>query len=301
MYDRIAVKEHAKARMQVSDPRCWKLMLLWAAAAVLLPSVVETLTGSVWNDVYSMVMSGIDYSIIISLVGSSYLLALALSLIITLYQTVMDFGVAVYALKLHRGEECAAADLFSGFAMIGRVLWARILVGLRVMGLGLLGGIVVGLCAGVISWISQLLGGILMVLGWLAVLAAVIVLALNYALTDLVLADCPELRAAEAVSRSAQLMRGNKGRFVVLCLSFAGWYILCGVLYGAFSGLLSLGLVPLPDLVSTAVAFACMLPIYLWLNPYVAVSEAAFYDEMRKEQTAQQALPFEPLDEFQDL
>ena len=303
MYDRIAVKEHAKARMRVSDPRCWKMMLLWAAVAVLIPSLVEALAGNTLNEVYGMIFTGeADYYDVLSLLGGSYLVEMALTLIVAVYQCILDFGAVDYALKLHRGEESGVANLFGGFAMIGRVLGARVLVLLRIMGIGLLGGMAVGLVISVCAMFSEMLALVLGVLGYLAVTALMIFVGLNYVLTTLVLADHPDLRAGEAVARSVQLMQGSKGRYVVLYLSFFGWAILCSLLDFAFSAVIGSGVLTLPAVVEVAISFVCMLPFYLWLTPYQQISYAAFYDEMKKEHDRPQtALPFEPLDEFPEL
>ena len=77
-----------------------------------------------------------------------------------------------------------------------------------------------------------------------------IIKSISYALTGYILADNPELSANEAITRSRDLMRGNKLRLFLLCLSFFGWIVL-----SVFT--LGIGL--------------------LWLCPYVNATMAAFY------------------------
>ena len=80
-----------------------------------------------------------------------------------------------------------------------------------------------------------------------------IIASYSYAMTEYILADHPELSASEAISRSKQMMDGNKWRLFCLQFSFIGWDILC-----AFT--LGIG--------------------YLWLTPYKQAATAVFYREV---------------------
>lgn len=75
----------------------------------------------------------------------------------------------------------------------------------------------------------------------------------NYAMTDFILAEYPELTAGEAIARSRELMYGNRWRLFCLNLSFLGWDILCAVTLGIGT---------------------------LWLRPYKQAANAAFYREI---------------------
>jgi uncharacterized membrane protein len=67
-----------------------------------------------------------------------------------------------------------------------------------------------------------------------------IVKALSYSMTPFILADRPELTAAEAVRESARLMYGKKGKLFCLLLRFLGWGLLSamtgGILYVFYVG-----------------------------------------------------------------
>ena len=75
----------------------------------------------------------------------------------------------------------------------------------------------------------------------------------SYAMTDYILADNPYLSASEAISRSKDMMYGNRWRLFCLHFSFIGWQILASLTLG-------IG--------------------YLWLRPYMEASVAAFYREI---------------------
>jgi len=77
-----------------------------------------------------------------------------------------------------------------------------------------------------------------------------IIAAYRYSMAPYLMAQDENLGIREAVRKSKALMKGNKGRLFGLHLSFIGWGILCCLSLGV-------GL--------------------LWLNPYIAASEAAFY------------------------
>lgn len=80
-----------------------------------------------------------------------------------------------------------------------------------------------------------------------------IIASYSYAMTEYILAENPELSASEAISRSKQMMDGNKWRLFCLQFSFIGWNILCAFTLGIGN---------------------------LWLTPYKQAATAAFYREV---------------------
>lgn len=81
----------------------------------------------------------------------------------------------------------------------------------------------------------------------------------SYAMTDYILKEEPELRNNAAIEKSMAMMEGNKMKLFLLDLSFIGWAILC---------LFTLGLG------------------FLFLQPYMQVSHAAFYADLKAQQQA---------------
>ncbi len=77
-----------------------------------------------------------------------------------------------------------------------------------------------------------------------------IVAAYRYALAPYLMAENPDIGVMEAISRSKELMRGNKGRLFCLHFSFIGWSLLCTLTLGIGT---------------------------LWLAPYRKIAETAFY------------------------
>ncbi|RKP47883.1 DUF975 family protein [Cohnella endophytica] len=81
-----------------------------------------------------------------------------------------------------------------------------------------------------------------------------IIAGLRYSMAYYILADNPEIGPLEAIRRSKQMMAGHKWRFFVLQLTFIGWALLCIPTIG-------IG--------------------FLWLTPYIAVTTAHFYDDLK--------------------
>jgi|688.fasta_scaffold250025_2 uncharacterized membrane protein len=81
-----------------------------------------------------------------------------------------------------------------------------------------------------------------------------IIAGLSYSMTFFILADDPNISASDALKKSKSLMDGRKMDLFLLSLSFIGWALLC---------ILSLGIG------------------FLWLIPYVNVSLAKFYQDIK--------------------
>lgn len=88
-----------------------------------------------------------------------------------------------------------------------------------------------------------------------------IVAAYRYAMMPYLMAEYPELGALEAMRESKRLMYGNKWRLFCLHWSFFGWILL--------------------SVITAGIGF-------LWLNPYMAAADAAFYQEICREDRERQ-------------
>lgn len=91
-----------------------------------------------------------------------------------------------------------------------------------------------------------------------------IIAAISYSMTYYIIADDKTVSASDALKRSRELMNGNKGRYFFLMLRFIGWAIL---------SILSFGIG------------------FLWLLPYIQVSTAKLYDDIRGDGPRPVAVP----------
>ena len=83
-----------------------------------------------------------------------------------------------------------------------------------------------------------------------------IVKSYAYAMTPYILIDNPELSANQAINLSQKMMKGHKLDLFFLHLSFVGWI---------FISIFTLGIGS------------------LWLNPYIMTTQAAFYQDLKKD------------------
>lgn len=81
-----------------------------------------------------------------------------------------------------------------------------------------------------------------------------ILAALSYAMTYYIISESESIGPLQAISQSKEMMQGNRWKFFCLGFRFLGWAILC---------LLTLGIG------------------FLWLFPYMQVSFARFYDDLK--------------------
>ncbi len=102
--------------------------------------------------------------------------------------------------------------------------------------------------------VSHLLVLVFTLLWALLLIVPGIIAALSYSMTFYILADDPIVGAREAIKRSKKMMDGYKWKYFCLGLRFVGWALLC---------ILTLGIG------------------FLWLLPYIQVSQAKFYDDLK--------------------
>ena len=86
-----------------------------------------------------------------------------------------------------------------------------------------------------------------------------IIAALSYAMTFYIIADDDSIGAMDAIDKSKEMMEGFKWKLFCLNLRFLGWGLLC---------LLTLGIG------------------FLWLAPYIQVSLANFYLDVKEQQNS---------------
>lgn len=99
------------------------------------------------------------------------------------------------------------------------------------------------------AFFMQVLRGLLIGLGCILLIVPGIIIALGLSQCEYILAENPDLKIGDVFKKSREMMKGNKWRFFCLALSFLGWDMLAGI-------------VPAGP---------------LFLTPYIAASEAAFY------------------------
>lgn len=104
------------------------------------------------------------------------------------------------------------------------------------------------------AFISYFLMNLFIMLWTLLLIIPGIIMALAYSQTFYILADNPDINPIDAIRKSREMMKGYKWKYFCLNLRFIGWAILCIFTFG-------IG--------------------YLWLAPYIQVTLAKFYDDIK--------------------
>lgn len=100
--------------------------------------------------------------------------------------------------------------------------------------------------------LTSILSGIFITLWSFLFIIPGIIKSFSYSQSYYLLKDHPEYTALEAITESKKRMKGYKGKYFLLNLSFIGWGILSMLTFG-------IG--------------------FLWLTPYIYASQATFYNE----------------------
>lgn len=105
-----------------------------------------------------------------------------------------------------------------------------------------------------VSFLAYLLMMIFVILWSLLLIVPGIIAAISYSQVFYIISENDSIDAMTALRKSQQLMKGKKWKYFCLWCRFIGWFILC---------LLTLGIG------------------FLWLIPYMQVSHAKFYDDIK--------------------
>lgn len=106
----------------------------------------------------------------------------------------------------------------------------------------------------VVAILVSLLAGLIIIVGTILLVIPGIIAAIGLMFYQEVCADNPEIKATEIIKKSWNMTKGHKIDLFVLILSFFGWCILA---------LFTLGI------------------LYIWLAPYMGVTIALAYEELK--------------------
>jgi len=135
----------------------------------------------------------------------------------------ISLGMAIYFLRISRDESVEINNLFDGFKQFGNALGAYLLMLL------------------------------IIILGFILLIVPGIIAALALSQTFNIMHDEPNLGPIEAMKKSHEMMKGHRGDYFLLNLSFIGWALLC---------ILTIGIG------------------FLFLAPYASVTNAIFYNHL---------------------
>lgn len=310
-FDRAQLKRSVKLSMKGSG--CMLLTLLFTVAVSAGTWLINTVLGRLltgrlgnWSTMLLAYMEAgyeLDEAVeqaMLTLLGmgpgplfSVFVGGSVLSIIVSLWSSVMNVGYEGWCLSMTRGERPPASKIFGALPQFVPVFITRFLTGLFETLWALLlvlGYVVIVVVAAVID--APALTILLVFAAIIALILGIIWVTMRYALVDYLLLD-KGLSGLEAIRESKRLMKDNIGKGFVLQLSFFGWYLLeillayvfifamvialaAGFGVGAgFRAEAGIGLVSLAVMLAALVGMAALM---LWLRPYATGSWARFYD-----------------------
>ena len=292
------LKWRARDAVRAACPNALFMTFVYLLLTAGLGGAVSWFAADPLGDVLRLYWQGVtlDRAIPLMLLGVGRL-GLFLTILMTIWKLVAAFGYKRWCLRTARGEQGEVSDLMAGVSMVGRILWLRVLVlmygFLWYVALFMPAGFVLALGARMWVWAPGMgvpvsIGVILLTLGlWFS-------RVLRYSMAVYCLADEPELGASWALRRSRRMMEGRVKDYVLLLLSFVGWFLLGGLIVTAVESVLVLVLGGLNQLVNPQAAQAigssvlisvlpalASWPLSLWLKPYVTITECNFYEKIK--------------------
>ena len=181
-----------------------------------------------------------------------------------IFQGIISFGMCVTLLKCIKNDSHGwFSGAFGGFARPLEMFWLTILMIIKI------------------------------VLWALLLIIPGIIACFRYALAWYVKAENPEMSANACIKRSSELMDGRKWNFVILGLSYFGWFLLAVLpiivasgIMGASRAGLQAGEEVSPDIVSLLVVCGSIfvsVVMFAFVSVYVAIGKAVFYRDAKAE------------------
>jgi len=184
---------------------------------------------------------------------ASIIIYYLITFIISLLTAVLGIGLVKFFLKLVKNETYQVSDIFWGFqshpdkVILITIILTLVFLVCLIPGMGLL------------FVYAVTYSRIVFVLAMLAVIAgivAMIIIGITYSQVGCIIADNSEYSVLEIMRTSKEMMKGQKGRYFYLQISFIGWYVLS--------------------------LFSCGIAL-LWIEPYRLCTNVYFYTDLIKE------------------
>ena len=157
----------------------------------------------------------------------------------------MQLGITIFFLATFRKHDVKVVEIFLGFEKFGKALGLMIFIG-----------------------IFTFLWSLLFIIPG-------IIASIRYSQAFFILADDPSKGIRQCVNESKAMLKGNKGKYFLLSLSFIGWAFLCGIPQGLIQ---SMGTIISNNdfiiAIFNVIGGLCMAP----LLAYVFSTLAGFYE-----------------------
>lgn len=193
----------------------------------------------------------------------------------------LSFGLLITFIKLKRSADVNAFDFFKeGFSRFGKSwgIWFHTFIRLLLPIICLVLVTLLMVSLGVVNALTQsnLVLTLLVVAIFIATIVYVACRTLLYVIAYNISFDNPKLSSKECVLKSAELMKGNRGNYILLGLSFIGWILLLAFGFSLGTTLL----VTLLGYFGFLLGYALMIIGMSLLMPYIQVATICFYQKV---------------------
>ena len=272
---RKALQNHWQIAMLIGLIAALPELLSQLVSALTGGSAVQRLTVLIENDMnilYSNERLASELQSILNDQGFQW--SAILRVVAWLVAPALSLGMTAYLLGLLRMQAGTVSSVFSRMKIWYKSIGLHIMTSLKAF-LWALPGIAVTIAATfllaynvssadlnrLVSWVNFLAYA-----GTLSAIIPMVLALLRYAMASMVLADEPSTGVMQAIRRSKELMKHQKGNFFLLMLSFVGWYLLLVLLE-----------ILLINMVGYVLASTIYMVLSLALNVYISTTACAFY------------------------
>ena len=184
--------------------------------------------------------------------SAGLLLYYAVYFIVLLLSTVIVVGQNYLYLNMYRGQAFETNNIWYGFRTCAD---RAILAYLAIFGKTLLFSLPVAIATALMLVTKNYYFALLVGAGAIFMLIGVTLIQLDYSQVFYLVLDHPDLSTREVLTTSKQLMKGHRGSYLYLSVSFIGIYLLSALTFG-------IGM--------------------LWIYPYVTATKTGYYLELTK-------------------
>ena len=261
--DRKELKQQARQAMKAARPSPYWVVLLLGIILLVLNVLQMSLNGTLaaYRQMYAAALDGeLRY---VEPAGVGGIAGALLQLALEVMTLELSVGLVVYALRVWRREAAGCGDLFDGFGVFLRSILIQVIPSLFVS----LWALIYALPA---TYLVLQTGQTWWMVVCLPLMAPAIMAMYSYRLATYIMLDNPGMSCFQCVALSREVMRGHRWELFVLEMSFFGWVFLCAIL-------------PLIGLL-----------LAVWVNAYMQVTDAGYYEKRITDFMARHAPPMEP-------
>lgn len=180
---------------------------------------------------------------------------------------VLKLGFNHTLLKVLRKEEISVSTVMARMPLFFKAIGLNLMIVLRTL-LWSLPGMALSLLGAVAVVFVPAVGVLVMVAAMVLMTVQLIQATYRYRLATYIVADAPETGINAAIRRSNEVMRGRKMELFSLEISFIGWRLV-----------LSMGQTMLLGMLGSVVGMTLGMFASFFLQMYIYMAEAAFYQE----------------------